>query len=300
MRHLPASFQAHLDSGTTTLCFCWIIRRRDGVVLGFTDHDRPLTVDTIECHPDSGFEAGALATSADLAVDNAEIEGLLDHGGLTEADILRGLYHQAVIEVWRVNWRAPQERVLLRTGTLGEVTRGQHQFTAEIRGLSQSLDQPVGRLYQRQCDANVGDDRCGVNLDLPIHRGTGVIISVHDDTNFDVEGLDNSNDDWFTEGLLTWTPDESTNAGSTGFVKSFSTNSGAAGPRQHMALWQPPDLPLQVGDRFSVTVGCDRRAETCRNRFGNIANFRGFHLMPGNDFIISYPLRTERNDGGKR
>lgn len=300
MRQLTGSFQAHLDSGTTTLCFCWIIRRRDGVTLGFTDHDRPLTVDQIDCRPDSGFDAGALASSADLAVDNAQIDGILDHGGLTEADILRGLYQEAVVEVWRVNWHNPDERVLLRTGTLGEVTRSQHRFTAEIRGLSQSLDQPVGRLYQRQCDANVGDARCGVDLTLPAHQATGVIVSVSEETTFEAQGVDGFSDDWFTEGLLIWTPGESTNAGGTAFIKAFTSDGPGTGGRQQFALWQPPGLPLAVGDRFSVTVGCDRRAETCRTRFGNIVNFRGFHLMPGNDFIISYPLRTELNDGGKR
>ncbi len=39
MRTIPSALQAKLDSGVTTLCRCWIVTRRDGVVLGFTDHD---------------------------------------------------------------------------------------------------------------------------------------------------------------------------------------------------------------------------------------------------------------------
>ncbi|MFN3856092.1 MAG: DUF2163 domain-containing protein, partial [Phreatobacter sp.] len=45
MRTLPAALDARLATGCTTLATCWIVRRRDGVVLGFTDHDCDLVVD---------------------------------------------------------------------------------------------------------------------------------------------------------------------------------------------------------------------------------------------------------------
>ena len=40
MRAIDPELQARLDGGATTLCRCWRVRRRDGVELGFTDHDR--------------------------------------------------------------------------------------------------------------------------------------------------------------------------------------------------------------------------------------------------------------------
>lgn len=42
MKILPDGMQVHLDSGATTLCWCWMLTRRDGVVQGFTDQDAPL------------------------------------------------------------------------------------------------------------------------------------------------------------------------------------------------------------------------------------------------------------------
>ncbi len=42
--NLPAAFAAHVAGGVTTLCRCWSLRRRDGTALGFTDHDRDLTL----------------------------------------------------------------------------------------------------------------------------------------------------------------------------------------------------------------------------------------------------------------
>ncbi len=64
-------------------------------------------------------------------------------------------------------------------------------------------------------------------------------------------------------------------------------------------LWQRAARPIAVGDAFQVTAGCDKRAATCRERFANIANFRGFPHMPGNDFIIRMPQQGEPGlDGG--
>ena len=51
-------------------------------------------------------------------------------------------------------------------------------------------------------------------------------------------------------------------------------------------------------DPFTVTAGCDKRFETCRDRFANSINFRGFPHIPGNDFVISGADASANNDGG--
>ena len=56
---------------------------------------------------------------------------------------------------------------------------------------------------------------------------------------------------------------------------------------------------LSIGDMIAVSAGCDKAPETCRDRFNNIANFRGFPHMPGNDVLLSYPnSRGLAMDGG--
>ena len=57
-----------------------------------------------------------------------------------------------------------------------------------------------------------------------------------------------------------------------------------------LSLWQAMLEPIMVGDTFTVTAGCDKTLATCRDRFANVDNFRGFPHIPGNDFIMSYPL----------
>lgn len=46
--------------------------------------------------------------------------------------------------------------------------------------------------------------------------------------------------------------------------------------------------------------GCDKRSTTCSGRFDNLLNFRGFSMIPGEDFLTVYPARGERHDGTSR
>ena len=51
------------------------------------------------------------------------------------------------------------------------------------------------------------------------------------------------------------------------------------------------------GDALVLTAGCDRRFATCRQKFGNTVNFRGFPHIPGSDFVLRYPRAGEVLDG---
>ncbi|HRJ65110.1 MAG TPA: DUF2163 domain-containing protein, partial [Brevundimonas sp.] len=64
MRTIPEEMTARIESGAATLCHAWVMRRTDGVELGFTDHDRDLEVEGVTCRAASGWTAGA----ADSAV----------------------------------------------------------------------------------------------------------------------------------------------------------------------------------------------------------------------------------------
>ncbi len=57
---------------------------------------------------------------------------------------------------------------------------------------------------------------------------------------------------------------------------------------------------IAPGDAFIVTAGCDKQFGTCKAKFANAANFRGFPYMPGNDAVTSYPTTSQVLDGGSR
>jgi uncharacterized phage protein (TIGR02218 family) len=57
---------------------------------------------------------------------------------------------------------------------------------------------------------------------------------------------------------------------------------------------------VSAGDGFAVTPGCDKTFATCRDRFVNSVNFRGFPHMPGNDAALAGPAADQPLDGGSR
>ena len=162
MRHVPEGLRASIAGGAATLCHVWIVERADGVRLGFTDHDRALSVDGVVCSAESGWTAGASETGLGFSAGSLSAEGALE--GLDEAALAEGLFDGAAVELWRVDWRTPADRVRLWRGRIARVVRSGGGFTAEVEGPLALLERVVGRTYARRCDATLGDARCGVDL----------------------------------------------------------------------------------------------------------------------------------------
>jgi uncharacterized phage protein (TIGR02218 family) len=283
--------QAALDSGVTTLCRCWVIKRADGVTQGFTDHDGDIDLDAVVCHAGGGLTGSEVTQKLGLAVDSSELSGALAGDTLNETDLAAGRYDAATIEIWLVDWSEPALRVLLAKGTLGEVRRDGQAFTVEVRGLSERLAQESGRLYTATCSADLGDARCGIDLNSSAFRGAGAAVMVDAASTFTASGLGDFDDGCFTAGKLTFT--SGANIGLSVEVKSHR-KAGTV----RIVLWQAMPEPVEPGDTFIVTAGCDKQFETCRTRFNNGVNFRGFPHIPGNDFIIAHPLPGEPGHNG--
>jgi uncharacterized phage protein (TIGR02218 family) len=157
----------HLALGATTVCHAWALERADGVVMGFTDHDGDLAFEGIRFLAGTGLTAGALQQVTGLAVDNAEVAGALSDAGIREADIRAGRFDGAEVRLWLVNWADVGQRMLRFRGSLGEVVQQDGAFRAELRGLTEALNRPMGRIIQPGCDAVLGDARCRVDLTGP-------------------------------------------------------------------------------------------------------------------------------------
>ncbi len=279
MKTLSPEFAAHLATGATTLCWCWRIERRDGTVLGFTDHDNAVAFDGTTYEAAAGFTASDITDSLGLAVDNLEVTGALSSATLTDDDLAAGRYDEARIAIYRVNWADPGQRVLMRSGSIGEVRRTGASFTAELRGLAHYLQQPTGRLLQQTCDADLGDGRCGVDLSSSAFRGEGTIVAAISARRFKVSGIDTFETRFFSRGLFAFTSGAS--VGLKIEVKSHTKLRTAV----EIELWRDAEGPPAIGDVFTVTAGCDKRFETCKARFSNTINFRGFPAIPGNQFL---------------
>ncbi len=289
------AMKAHLEGGATTLARCFAVTRKDGLVLGFTDHDRDLNFDGITFRADSGLTAKAIQQATGLSVDNSEAFGALRSTAITEADILAGRYDGAEVRAWLVNWAEPAVRVLQFRGTLGEIVRSGGAFTAELRGLSEALNQPVGLIYHARCSAVLGDGRCGFDLSQPGYAEERPVETVEDGRVFRFAAMPGFEDRWFEKGRLVVL-----DGVAKGLVGSIKNDRAAGGGGREVELWQNLGAAPAQGDMVRIEAGCDRRAETCRLKFDNFLNFRGFPHIPGEDWVMSYPVSSARNDGGSR
>lgn len=283
---------AHLKSGATTVCRAWALRRRDGQEMGFTDHDLDLHFGGLVFHAATGMSARALQSGSGLSVDNTEAVGALSADAITETDILAGRYDGAEVRAWLVNWAEPTQRVLQFRGSIGEIRRAGGAFTAELRGLTEVLNRPQGRIYQPQCAALLGDAACGVDLEAETFSVSRAAEVVTDRRVFRFVDFVSHADRWFERGRLRVLTGHA--AGLIGMIK----NDRLSDTGREVELWQELGAQIAPGDMLQIEAGCDKRLETCRLKFGNIRNFQGFPHIPGDDWLMSYPRRNDNNNGG--
>ncbi len=275
MKHINPALQQHLKQECLTLAQCWKITRRDGVILGFTNHDVPLTVDNIIYHALSGFTPSAIASQSSLAVDNMDIEGILDHQSITENDVLAGIYDYAQIETFLVNYTDISQGIIqLRSGWLGEVHLNKHQFLVEVRGLTQQLAHHIGELYSPICRANLGDNRCRV--DVSSISVTGSVSALINPSSF-YDASRSESIGYFDGGNLRFT--SGANQSISREIKFFQTQG-------KVSFNLPFPFPIAIGDAFIIAQGCNKTLHQCGQRFDNILNFRGEPHLPGLDKIL--------------
>ena len=254
---------------------------------GFTDHDEDVALGDVICRAGSGLSGSEATQKLGFSVDGSEISGALADDTLNEADLAAGRYDAASVEVWLVGLeRACAARAAgarARSARSGARARPSPRNCA---GMSERLSQDSGRLYTATCAADLGDARC-TRRSRPIRRFAAAARSapLEATSSFTASGLGlPSPMAGSRAGKLTFT--SGANAGLRVEVKRHRKDAAPS----RFELWQAMPEPIAAGDTFIVTAGCDKRFATCRDRFANVLNFRGFPHIPGNDFVISYPL----------
>jgi len=285
MAHIPEALQNQLNLGVTTLAWVWILTRRDQSRFGFTDHDRSLTVEGVICDPQSGFEGGSLRTQAGEEAARGVVFGQLNSPVITDADLRAGLWDGAQLIQYRVNWKSPDLKFQTFTGELGAMRSGPEGFEAEVQGLSARLNRTLGRVFSRRCDAQLGDERCGVNM--ASRRQTLTVSTQISARVWQLEG-ELSDPSAYVQGRWRW-PDRTLDQA----FRMLTVQALAGGIR--VELDQAVPGSARSGEHVTLEQGCDKRFETCRKRFSNALNFRGCPHMPGNDAL----LRVAREGGAR-
>jgi uncharacterized phage protein (TIGR02218 family) len=279
MKSISASLATHLASETTSLCTLWKITRTDGQIFGFTDASSDITYSGTTYLASTGHSPSAIKTTADMSVDNLEVVSVLDSSTLTEQDIVAGKWDYATVDLMMVNYSdLTAGHLKIRKGTIGQIKLGRNQFAAELRGLAQALQQTMGVIITPACRANLGDTKCAVTL--ASYTTSGTVTSVTSNSVFADTSLTAVNG-YYDYGLVTWVG--GLNSGLMMEVKTFLNSGGS------VTLQMTAPYDINVGDTYTISAGCDKTRTTCVAKFNNIANFRGYPDLPGQDKIIQTP-----------
>ena len=269
-------------SATTTIARAWAVTRADGLCLGFTDHDMALEFGGVS-FPEAGMSAQALVQGLGLAVDNTEVQGALSSDAITPGDLAAGRWDGAEIRLWEVDWRDVAQRRLLFRGALGEIVFAGGAYRAELRGLSEALNRPQGRVFHARCSAMLGDGQCRFDLSREGYAAEAVVAAVSEGgARLGLSGADAHAAGWFEHGRVEFLDGPA--AGLTGVVKIDRVLPEDA---REIELWAAPGAAPRVGDRLRLVAGCDKQAATCRGKFLNFLNFRGFPELPPEDWLLA-------------
>ena len=274
MRTFTAHIQSLLDSGAGTFATCWKMTLTNGTVLYFTDYHDDIVVGGHTYESGGSFSRTAVASTLGLGSDNMEISGAMGAPSITESDVLAGLYDNAQIEVFLVDYLSPSSgSISLCKGRLGEIKVSDNKFSCAMNGLSHMLTQSQVELYSPTCRAQLGDTRC--KKSLTAHTWTTTVSSVTSQLVFDT-GLSLAAGT-LDGGMLTWT--SGNNAGLSAEIKTQSATG-------LITLYLPAPYAIAASDALTVIRGCPKTLAACRDTFNNVPNFRGEPFLPGNDKIL--------------
>lgn len=121
--------------------------------------------------------------------------------------------------------------------------------------------------WERSCPYAVYDHNCRINK--AVFRVDGTLLTVGGAT-VEAGAFGAYADGWFAGGFIEWETEQGVIE--RRFVKAH------AGPVLTLLGGTPA---LSVGQTVSAYAGCDRRAQTCLDKFGNLDNHGGFAMLPG-------------------
>lgn len=293
MKQIPFQLQSHLRGHATTWCYLMRIAcvgKWAGVVRGFASVDHALEYDdgqgALLYRSDNGFMPSKFQQAADFSVDNAEATGWVVDDGITETDILAGIFDAAEVTIYRVNYmNLAAGHEVVAFGTLGQTVFNENTWKCEFRSLTQMAKQPYGQVYSLTCRNQYGDEKC--KMPFVWHEATVTGVGENPMLVIEASALGQA-DGYFAPGVVEILT--GANAGADMDVDAFFS-----GGIIRLALQLP--MPFVIGDTFRIRQDCDKLFSTCKAK-GNVLEFRGEHLTPVADTALAVPGAYVRRRGG--
>jgi uncharacterized phage protein (TIGR02218 family) len=287
VKSLDPNFKKALIQPNLTFCWCWLITRTDGLMVGFTSIDLELAIASVVYRPFTGFDPGAAQWSEGLdKTDSQTLAGILDQSGISRAELLSGVYTGAEVRRFLVNYLDPPvsfeisrtnplKFIELPRGYIAEIKSNNLGYEIKVKDELSLLDRPIGTNTSMTCRCNLGDDRCRVNLTPFTWQVT--VTEVESRRNFKILG--NFPDNYFDRGRLKFT-----SGNNAQIHRDIGFHVGSS-----LILYEPLPFEINVGDTLTVISGCVKTELACVVKFRNFANFQGEPDIPTTDLAINTP-----------
>lgn len=167
-KNITSSLLTGIQSPVATLAICMELKRDDGDFIRLTNHDEDLVIGGNTYRSDVPFVLSAVDGGSSLNSDTADIEVAVDEITFTSAEIRFDGFKNAEVELFEVDYsNLAAGKMTIRKGWIAKVETNKNKVaTFEVNGLLKILDFSVGRIFQPSCDADLGDRRCRVAIDL--------------------------------------------------------------------------------------------------------------------------------------
>lgn len=262
-----------MSAALSTLAFCWRLERRDGAGVALTSHDRPLAIEGIRYEPAPGMTPAAISSEIGLEARASEISGALSSYAISETDAMAGRWDGAALKLFVFDWESHTIAEPLIEGELGQLSSKDGAFEADLLGVASRLERPVCPMTSPSCRAELGDERCRVDMAGRRLRAKITAVAAH------TMSIDRPIDDRFQFGQVRILAGPA-----NGMCRIILGVDG-----QQLHLRTALSIDVDTGTPVELVEGCDKSLSTCSARFANAINFRGEPHLPGNDLLTRYP-----------
>lgn len=279
MRAASEKLIALLDADQFVMADLYTITTVKGDIFRYTNYDFDLTVSG-QIYSSSGpiIRREGINLSLGIEVDNLSIIiDCTDDNKWNNINIVQA-FHNGQLD----GARFKLERIFMDINTPTDTTAGaiklfegriiepdldRNSIQANIASDLDELNVQMPRnLYQPSCSNTLFDAACGLlreNFMIQTTIETG-------STTARILCQVNQPQGWFTQGVI-----EFLDGGNAGLKRTIRIHESGT-----LLLTLPLLETPQAGQRIIVYPGCDKRLETCQNRFNNFSRFRGAPYIP--------------------
>ncbi|KJV68659.1 DUF2163 domain-containing protein [Candidatus Neoehrlichia procyonis] len=267
MKIISKKLKSHLAQNIITIAHCWQIILKDNSIIGFTDHDKSLTINNITYHAKSGTHIHPINFNI-ISEGQTKIESVIDSALINELDVIHGKYNSSKVTIFIVNYEdISQGTLILFTGMIHKVILNNGKFIAELKGLSDILSQNIVDVFSPQCRAQFCDNQCKMKEEK--FTITSSITNIIHSNMFEDINLP-YNDNYYKYGSVTFLTGKNSN------ISIVVINN----KNKYIQLVKSPPYSMHISDTYSIIAGCDKNYTTCHNKFNNSKNFRGEPHIP--------------------